>query len=257
MPVTVTRENEARTRAAELYALAPDGFIAGRDALVGELADAGETELAAGVKELRKPSIVAWAVNVVARDRPADVQALLKAGDALRRAQQAAVSGSGDVDLREATQERRKIIAELTDAAAAALGGRGRTHRDAIASTFEAASLELELGARLRDGTLDREATPGTGLGLPEGWQLIPGGATEGDDGRSQAKAARRAQAHESERAAAAAERDAERAARRAEQLRDKALEAVAAADTAEAEARRLADEARSQRRRATRAHRE
>jgi hypothetical protein len=243
-------QDEARTRAAQLYALAPEGFIAGRDALVGELTDAGEAELAAAVKKLRKPSIVAWAVNAAARERPDDVQALLRAGDALRRAQQAAVAGSGDVDLREATQERRSIIASLADTAASALGARAQAHRDAIALTLEAASVDRELGTRLHDATLDREAVPGTGLDSPEGLQLIPGGATDVDDDGGREAAARRAQAHEADRAAAAAER----AALRAEQLRDKARNAVVAADAAEAEARRLADEARTIRRRATRA---
>ena len=247
-------QDEARTRAAQLYALAPEGFIAGRDALVRELTDAGEAELVAAVKKLRKPSIVAWAVNAAARERPGEVQALLRAGDALRRAQQAAVAGSGDVDLREATQERRSIIASLADAAAAALGARAQAHRDAIALTLEAASIDPELGTRLHDATLDREAVPGTGLGSPEGFQLIPGGATDVDDDGGREAAARRAQAHEADRAAAAAERAAERAALRAEQLRDKARNAVAAADAAEAEARRLAEEARTIRRRATRA---
>jgi hypothetical protein len=115
---------------------------------------------------------------------------------------------------------------------------------------LEAASVDRELGTRLHDAMLDREAVPGTGLDSPEGLQLIPGGATDVDDDGGREAAARRAQAHEADRAAAAAER----AALRAEQLRDKARNAVVAADAAEAEARRLADEARTIRRRATRA---
>ena len=71
----------------DLYSLPPEGFIAGRDRLAGELKDAGKAEDAAAVKKLRKPSIVAWAVNAAVRDRPEDVEGLREAGQSLRRAQ--------------------------------------------------------------------------------------------------------------------------------------------------------------------------
>jgi len=244
---------EARTRAASLYASAPEDFIAGRNALADELRAAGEDDLAAAVKKLRKPSVVAWAVDVAARGNPEDVTALLRAGDELRRAQRAAISGGGQTELRAAAQARRGIIATLTDAATSALGPRAGPHRDAIASTFEAASVDPDLGSRLREGTLDKEAAPGTGLGVPEGFQLLEGGAAKGKDDRA-AAAEREAEAKEAERAATSAERDAERAELRAEQLRAKARAAVEEAEAAETEASRLADEARTQRRRAHRA---
>jgi len=63
----VTGEDDARVRARELYGLAPEGFIEGRAALARQLAEGGESELAAAIKKLRKPTLVAWAVNVAAR----------------------------------------------------------------------------------------------------------------------------------------------------------------------------------------------
>jgi len=111
----VTVEDEARVRAKELYGLAPEGFIEGRDALAVQLADEGEHQVAAAIKKLRKPTVVAWAVNTASRERPADVAALLRAGDDLRQAQVAAISGKGSDDLRTATQARRTKVAALAD----------------------------------------------------------------------------------------------------------------------------------------------
>ena len=258
MPDGMVTAADAPERMRDLYGLTPEAFIAGRDALVRELAEAGESELAAEAKKLRKPSVTAWAVNAAARSHPDDVEALLRAGDDLQRAQRVAVEGKGAAELLAATQARRKVIASLTKAAATALGDRAGAHRDAIAATFEAASVDPELGTRLREGTFEREATPGAGLGSVEGFQLLPGGAADAqaseDDAAERAELQR--QAKEASRSADAAEREAERAARRAAQLREKARAASAAADAAETEARRLADEARTERRRADRAER-
>ncbi|MDP9301956.1 MAG: hypothetical protein M3P43_13855, partial [Actinomycetota bacterium] len=218
----MTIEDDARVRARELYGLAPEGFIEGRDALAGRLADEDEPELAAAIKKLRKPTVVAWAVNAASRERPADVAALLRAGDDLRQAQVAAISGKGADDLRTATQARRTKVAELAEVAVEALGVRGDAHRDAIVLTLEAASVDPELGARLREGTLEREASPGSGLGPAGGFQLLQGGEGGGED-ESTTEEDREREAKEADRAAVAAEREAERASRRAEQLGAKA----------------------------------
>ena len=162
-----------------LYALPPEEFTAARDRLAGDLKEAGEADRAAAVKMLRKPSIVAWAVNAVARDRPEDVEALRAAGQALRRAQRKALSGGGGEDLRTATDDRRALVGSLTDAGVAAIGARGSAHRDAIASTLDAASIDDELGALLQAGVLEREATPTAGFGAIEGFEVLQGGGGE------------------------------------------------------------------------------
>lgn len=258
MPGGVAATGDAPERMKALYGLAPEAFTTARDALVRELMEAGEAGLAAETKKLRKPSVAAWAVNAAARNHPDDVAALLRAGDELQRAQRDAVEGKGAGELLEATQARRKVIASLTDAAAEALGDRASAHRDAIAATLEAASVDPELGTHLREGTFEREAIPDAGLGSVEGFQLLPGGAADPD--ASEDDAAERAEleraAKDASRSADAAEREAERAAHRAEQLREKARAASAAAEAAETDARRLADEARTERRRADRAER-
>ena len=248
--------------ARELYASPPEGFIAARDALAKRLKDEGRADEAAEVKKLRRPSIVAWAVNAAARDHPEEVAALLEAGQALRRAQRSALSGGGGDEMRTATEERRTRVQTLTDPAVAAIGERGAAHRDAITATFEAASVNDELGQRLASGTLDRDARPEAGFGAVEGFELLLGGAAAEEEEAAPKKddaASRRERvraAREAVQRAGAAERAADKARRRAEELKERAAAAAAAAREAEQEMKQLLDEAKMERKRADRAER-
>nr|MBA3842560.1 hypothetical protein [Actinomycetota bacterium] len=72
----------------ELYALPLEEFTKARNDLVARLKQAHQQEAAAAIGALRKPSVVGWTVNRLARDEPAQVAALLAAGEALRETQQ-------------------------------------------------------------------------------------------------------------------------------------------------------------------------
>jgi hypothetical protein len=243
-----------------LYEVEPDGFVEARDRLAKELRAAGQDDDAAAVKKLRKPSVVAWSLNAAAREAPEEVDALLEAGEELRRAQRKALSKAGTEDLFAATEARKRAVRAVGDRAMAALGARGETHRDRIVSTLEAASLDRELGQRLRDGTLDRDAQPTTGFGAIEGFELLQGGAAADAASPRESAEERRErdrEAKEAEREAVRAERAAEQASTRATDLRAKAAAAESAAHEAEAEAKRLADEAKTARKRADRAARD
>ena len=78
--------------ASELYRGAPESFIAARDAQVERLRADGHGDDAAAVKALRKPTVVAWALNQLAVRDPDGMRALLEAGGEVRAAQQAALS---------------------------------------------------------------------------------------------------------------------------------------------------------------------
>ena len=247
------------SEARELYALPPEEFIGARDRLAKELKDAGKADQAAAVKRLKKPSVVAWALNAASRDRRGDVEALLEAGQALRRAQRKALSGGGGEDLRRATDERRALIGPLVDAAVEAIGARGAAHGDAIAATLDAASVDDELGQRLLAGTLERDARPAAGFGAIEGFEVLVGGGGAGaeadvEEDPKELERERAREARAAEQRATAAERAAEKARVRAEGLKEKATAAVDAAREAESEAKRLSDEAKTERKRADRA---
>jgi len=249
--------NDADVR--ELYGVPPERFIEARDSLANDLRAAGKDDEAATVKKLRKPSVVAWALNAAARESPEDVSALLEAGEDLRRAQRKALSKAGTEDLFTATETRKRATRAVADRAVDALGVRGATHRDRIVSTLEAASLDRELGERLRDGTLERDAQPTSGFGAIEGFEVLQGGAAEerASDETAEVRRERVREAKEAERAAIRAERAAEQATVRAADLRAKAATAEASAKDAETDAKRLADEAKMARKRADRASRE
>jgi hypothetical protein len=227
--------------------------------LAGELRDAGKADEAAEVKKLRRPSIVAWAVNVVSRERPEEVAALREAGRELRRAQRKALSGGGGEDLRRATDDRRVLIQTLADAGVEAIGARGGAHRDSIAETFDAASVDDELGERLQAGIVEREARPTAGFGAIEGFEVLQGGGSEdaedtAEEDPAEVRRERAREAREAAQRATAAERAADKARRRADELKEKATISVTAAREAESDAKRLSDEAKTERKRADRA---
>jgi hypothetical protein len=256
--------------ARELYAISPDEFVAARNALAKRLKADGDEATAAAVSKLRRPTVAAAAVNLAVRDHRDLVDQLLDAGARLAAAQRQLLSGRDAADdLRKGGEERRRLVRELTDAVivVAAREGRDVEHlRSEIAGTLEAATIDDELGERLRQGTVEKAVAPSAGLGGVEGFAVIPGGGGEPElqestDVRRGRPGTDRAQqaAKEAKEARAAAERAAkaaEKAASQADRLAQAAAEAERAAREARAEERRLRDEAATARRRAERAER-
>lgn len=90
-----------------------EGFVARRDALAKRLRTDGDSEAAEQVKALKKPSRTAWAVNQFAANGGKQRTALLKAGMALRDAQEALVSGDGDREtLIKARDRERSAVSD-------------------------------------------------------------------------------------------------------------------------------------------------
>jgi len=53
--------------ADELYALAPAAFTAARDEQASQARASGDADLAGAIKKLRRPTVSAWLVNLLAR----------------------------------------------------------------------------------------------------------------------------------------------------------------------------------------------
>jgi hypothetical protein len=141
-----------------LYAVPLDDFTATRNALAKELAG----DDAKQVKALKKPNIAAWALNQLARTD--ELAALFTVTDKLRRAQRRVMSGGKPAELRQATDERNKVVSALTKRAGEILAEAGHA---AAASTLSAVSDSLvavasdDVGAELlRRGRLTRELHP-------------------------------------------------------------------------------------------------
>lgn len=94
------------------YAEPLSGFTAYRDA-AAKSAASDDKELAARVKGLKKPSVAAWAVNLLVRREGEQIDQVLELGESLRAA---AESMSGD-DLRALTRQRRQLTNALATTA--------------------------------------------------------------------------------------------------------------------------------------------
>lgn len=155
----------------ELYAAAPEDFVAARNALARRLKADGDKVAAAEVAQLRRPSAGAWALNQVARAQPEVIEAALVAGAALRAASDAATSGDAGA-LREATAAERASGQAVVKAARSHLRERTDALAPALLATLRAAALDDDVAAQLRAGTLTTEheqAGFGFGLGATDG----------------------------------------------------------------------------------------
>jgi hypothetical protein len=154
-PLVVVPELEAELD--NLYAALPADFTRARNDLAQRLKEAGQVEAAAGIKQLRKPTVPLWAVNQLARRHPDDVRALLDAGERLRVAQQAALRGESQ-ELRAATAEERRILHGLTQRAAELLRETGHSaDTKRIADTLRAAAVDESGRELLQRGRLSEE----------------------------------------------------------------------------------------------------
>jgi hypothetical protein len=137
-----------------LYALPLNEFTAARDEVAKRLRGEGERELADQVKGLRKPTVAVWLVNQLAREREVDIKRLLKAGEALAKAQAAATRE----DFAEARHGEQHALERLASAAREA--GVGPQAADRAIQTLRAASLSEEGRELLKRGRLTEELEP-------------------------------------------------------------------------------------------------
>ena len=161
----------------ELYGLHPTEFVSGRDELVRRLRGEGRREVATAVGKLRRPSPAAWAVNQLSRRDRARVEELVRSGDRLRAAQDRALAGGAADELRDAARERREAVVALADTAAGLLAERGLAvdaHRQEIADTLDAASLDPQAAAAVLAGRLSSALEPPSGFGDVEGASMGP-----------------------------------------------------------------------------------
>lgn len=151
----------------DLYSLAPADFVSHRSAYVTRFKKAGDKSGATRIGGLRKPTVVAWLVNTLARQDESAVAELFDLGAELERAQQ---RGDGH-RLRELSTARSASIRALTDRAVSLGRERGVTVGDnaarEISNTLNAAMADPEIRDRVRAGrTVVAETYSGFGPAL-------------------------------------------------------------------------------------------
>lgn len=167
--------------AAELYGLDPGEFVSTRTERAAQARADGDRELAAAITALRKPTVAAWTVNLLARDAPAEIAALLDLGDALRAAQRQ-LSGT---ELRALGTQRQQVVNAMTKRAAELSAEHGRTATEQtlreVGQTLTAALADPEVADQVRAGVLAATVTY-EGFG-PAGLVAITGGKGRAESG--------------------------------------------------------------------------
>ncbi len=92
-----------------LYAAPPDRFVAARDAAVAQARQSGDPRTAREIAKLRRPTVAAWLVNLLAIRRPELVADLTQLAESLRAAQRDLRGGT----LRELSAQRRAVVGAL------------------------------------------------------------------------------------------------------------------------------------------------
>jgi hypothetical protein len=144
-----------------MYEAPPDGFVAARSTAVAEAKKAGDAATAKRFAALRKPTVAAWVVNLLALRRPDLIDELVELSGALREAQRGL---QGD-QLRELTTQRRQVVSALVAAARKlaieedpGMAG-AKLPLGEVEATLTAALAEPEIADQVRTGRLIRAAT--------------------------------------------------------------------------------------------------
>ncbi|MGK8521911.1 hypothetical protein ACRS6B_10350 [Nocardia asteroides] len=145
--------------ARDLYGLPLAEFVAARADRAAAARRAGDKQLATAIGKLRKPTLTAWAANLLARAAPDDVAALLRLGAALAAAQRKLSAE----ELRTLTAQRQQLVNALSKKAGALAAEQGHPVGEGVVrevgQTLTAALADPEVAERLRTGTLAAAAS--------------------------------------------------------------------------------------------------
>ncbi|MFD3502570.1 hypothetical protein [Streptomyces sp. NPDC058678] len=94
----------------ELYATPPPDFVARREVLAAAARTAGHAEDARLIHAARRPTLAAWAANLLLRSQPDESRRFLQLGQALREAYQT-LDAEG---IKELSEQRRGIVSALS-----------------------------------------------------------------------------------------------------------------------------------------------
>ncbi|HEY4421440.1 MAG TPA: hypothetical protein VGN22_18080, partial [Pseudonocardia sp.] len=152
--------------ADELYALPRDEFTAARNAAAKRARQSGDKKLAEQIQALRRPSTAAWLANLLSREHPDEVKALVNLGDGLRAAQDQ-LEGEA---LRRLSQQRHEVVHGLVEQARALARSAGNPASDAVTreleDTFTAAVNSSAAAEAVAGGRLTSALDPAEAGGL-------------------------------------------------------------------------------------------
>ncbi|MGW1894410.1 hypothetical protein ACWCP6_29840 [Streptomyces sp. NPDC002004] len=231
----------------ELYGLPPEEFVDARTRHAAAARAAGEKALAARIGALRRPTLSAWASNLLVRAHPDEAAGLLRLGEALRQAH----LHLDREQLRELSSRQHTVVGSLARMAGQLTAESGHPIGDGarreLETTLHAVLADPDLAREWAAGRITRPFGPPTGFPAVAASSSRPAATpppqperTTQEGGKAVASAARskadERRASERRRKAAEARRGAEAAERQAHLLEEELERAQAEAGRAESE---------------------
>ncbi|WP_372664251.1 hypothetical protein [Amycolatopsis kentuckyensis] len=175
------------TVAGELYGGDLAEFVSARNAAAKAAKAEGDAELAAKIRELRKPTTAAAIVNRLARDDPDELRELAEVGDELRDAH---TRLAGD-DLRALTRRRGQLVRRIVHG----LPSMSDTVSREVEATLEAVAADPDTAALALAGRLTSVAHQDT-----DQWFTLAATASPPSSGRRPARMVEKAEPATSKR---------------------------------------------------------
>ncbi|MBT2507749.1 hypothetical protein J7I98_18045 [Streptomyces sp. ISL-98] len=148
----------------ELYALPPADFTAARNERVVAARKAGDRKLAGQIQALRRPTLSAWASNLLVHRQPDQVQPLISLGESMRQAHR-------DLDgeqLRELSRQQHALVATLARQARQLAADAGQAVSEdvqhEVEATLHAVLADAEAAQEWAAGRLIKPLSPPVGF---------------------------------------------------------------------------------------------
>ncbi|MEU0442635.1 hypothetical protein ABZ202_23235 [Streptomyces sp. NPDC006186] len=144
----------------ELYGTPPAAFVTRRTELAAAARQDGRADDARRIRAARRPTLAAWAANLLLRREPEESRAFLELGEALREAYRGL-----DADAIDAlSEQRRRVVSALTAQAVRHARDAGQpvsdTVRQDIESTLRAVLADADAADQWAAGRLRAALTP-------------------------------------------------------------------------------------------------
>jgi outer membrane murein-binding lipoprotein Lpp len=229
--------------ADELYGVPPEEFIAVRRTREEEARTEGDRVLAKSISQLPKPSLAAWAANVLVREHRDEIESLVELGGLLREAQE---SLAGD-QLKALSVQRNQLLAALSRQVIALARERGHPVSSGVAGqveeTLRAAMADPDAGEAVLSGRLTSSLSySGLGTGQRPALRVVRTPTEQPAPAKKTTPTRERTTAEDRRRTAEERRRREEEAARR--EAEERRRREIAQARQAVDEAARAAEEA-------------
>lgn len=156
----------------ELYATAPPHFVSRRAELAARARTDGRTEDARRIRAARRPTLAAWAANLLWHSQPTESRRFLELGRGLREAYRTLDAA----EIKELSDQRTSVVAAMSRQAATLAREAGHRLSDAaqqdVVSTLRAVLADESAADLWATGRLEGALTPPTAF--PSGEDAAP-----------------------------------------------------------------------------------